>query len=76
MSSLWKSKKKDLSGKFTITYSITYNMSKKSLRKDFLEWCDDYEPTVKALNDWLSDRFIDPIAVDPKATLTITKESN
>jgi hypothetical protein len=75
MTSLWKSKKKDVSGKFTITYSITYNMSKKSLRKEFLEWCDDYEPTVEALNDWLLDKFINPDAIDPAAKLTL-KRSN
>jgi hypothetical protein len=71
MATLWKNKGKDLSRKVTLSYSVTYNLGNKKMQAEFLEYCDDYEPTEALLKEWLSDRFIDPDAIDPKAKFQI-----
>jgi hypothetical protein len=71
MTELWKTKAKDLSRKVTLSYTITYNMNNKSMQKQFLDYCDDHEPTEGLIAEWLTDRFIDPCAIDPKAKFKI-----
>jgi hypothetical protein len=66
-----------MSRKVTVTYTVTYDLSKGEMANEYLEYIDDYRDN-KANRTWFAiDRFIGHHNLnlfDSKAKLKITEE--
>ena len=65
-----------MSRKVTVTYTVTYDLRKGDLRKEYLEQVDTYRDSKEHRKWFAIDRFIGHHNIplfDPKAKLRITE---